>query len=348
MDDIELRFPHLKDLPAMLDDSIHSTPDRIPNSIRRTATIDMVWPGGVGTPLHLIGRARDLLTTTTGEPKVLEQARMRAEIDATRTINRIEADPERAGIEQLVGARGGRELRAAIDRALPSEREAATPLHLLLDDIAGTSLIAGYAWSQTDFETDWGMANDQTETSAFSESDFGQRKGKVICSGLRPNGLADTLYRHDGHMDDALVPAGDIRTPGDPHGWHEFEPDPDVGMRRHRRIDLWHEDGVLAVESFFRDICWDPDGVQQALHEYSVRAEVDPTNHTLVSVKATPRVLPFPECQWAAAHAQQLVGMRASNFRTTVQETLVGLKACTHLNDMLRCLAEVPALAARL
>jgi hypothetical protein len=34
------------------------------------------------------------------------------------------------------------------------------------------------------------------------------------------------------------------------------------------------------------------------------------------------------------------------SFRTDVQSTLTELQACTHLNDMLRCLAEVPALAA--
>jgi hypothetical protein len=33
-------------------------------------------------------------------------------------------------------------------------------------------------------------------------------------------------------------------------------------------------------------------------------------------------------------------------FRADVQTTLTELQACTHLNDMLRGLAEVPALAA--
>ncbi|MCH2173518.1 DUF2889 domain-containing protein, partial [Myxococcota bacterium] len=138
------------------------------------------------------------------------------------------------------------------------------------------------------------------------------------------------------------------RTPDDPHGWHELAPAPEVGMRRHRRIDLWRENGLLRVDSFFRDICWDPDGSQQALHEYTVRAEIDSADLTLISVVVTPRVLPFPECQWAAPHAKQLAGKPVASFRTSVQETLVELEACTHLNDMLRCLAEVPSLAARL
>jgi hypothetical protein len=37
-----------------------------------------------------------------------------------------------------------------------------------------------------------------------------------------------------------------------------------------------------------------------------------------------------------------------SSFRTRVQQTLTELRACTHLNDMLRSLAEVPALAGSL
>ena len=51
---------------------------------------------------------------------------------------------------------------------------------------------------------------------------------------------------------------------------------------------------------------------------------------------------PFPECQWAPEHVVLLIGQPvASFFRTDVQTTLTELQACTHLNDMLRCLAEV-------
>ena len=37
-----------------------------------------------------------------------------------------------------------------------------------------------------------------------------------------------------------------------------------------------------------------------------------------------------------------------TSFRSTVQRTLTELHACTHLNDMLRSLAEVPALVKAL
>jgi hypothetical protein len=117
-------------------------------------------------------------------------------------------------------------------------------------------------------------------------------------------------------------------------------------MRRHRRIDVTPTDDVLEIDAFFRDSYWEPDGTEMALHEYDVVATVDATDLTLRSVHATPRVLPFPECQWAPEHAVRMVGRPVLGFRTDVQATLTELQACTHLNDMLRCLAEVPALAA--
>jgi len=309
--------------------------------VRRTSTIDMVWPGGFGTPLHLVGRARDLLTPLAGEPRILAEAEMRVGMAQYRTVSSIEVTPHRAGIAGLLGAVGGSELRSAIDRALPGEREAATPLHLLLDDVAGASLISGFAWSRARPELREAL---RREVATQGGPIASMRKGKVICSGLRPNGWADTHWKHEMNPGHGVVPAGELCLSDDPLAWHAFPPDPEVGMRRHRRIDVWRKDGMLVVDAFFRDACWEPDGTQLALHEYSVAAEVAASDLTLVTVETTPRALPFPECRWAAPNAERLVGMPVKQFRTTVQETLTQLEACTHLNDMLRCLAEVPAL----
>jgi hypothetical protein len=343
--EIEQRFPHLAGLPATLDDSTSGTPERRPGSVRRTSTIDMVWPDGFGTPLQLVGRSRDLLTPASGNPRVVDEASMRAGIDSERTITSIDTAPQREGAQGLIGSKGGAELRGAIDRALPGEREAATPLHLLLDDIAGASLIAGFAWSRSRPEFRELMSGARRPPGA---PELGIRKGKVICSGLRPDGWMDTLRRNEIFPHHGVVPAGDVFSAEDPLAWHELPPAPEVGMRRHRRIDVWRENGSLRIDAFFRDACWEPDGSQAALHEYTVLADVDAARHTLRSVEPTPRVLPFPECKWAAPHASLLEGKPVSEFRTQVQQTLTELQACTHLNDMLRCLAEVPSLAAHL
>ena len=184
MSELISSFPHLAELPPTLDDTVHGTPERRPGSLRRTSTIDMTWPGGIGTPLHLVGRSRDLLTPVEGEPRTLGEASMRAQMEQLRTVASIEVSPQREGIQSLVGAVGGSELRAAIDRAVPRERESASPLHVLLDDIAGTSLIAGYAWSRTP-EARKMLSGGGPKRGPTGES-FGMRKGKIICSGLRP------------------------------------------------------------------------------------------------------------------------------------------------------------------
>jgi hypothetical protein len=223
---------------------------------------------------------------------------------------------------------------------LPGERAAATPLHLLLDDIAGTSLIAGFVWTRH---------LGPEEFAAMRRSappGFGERKGRIICSGLRPGGSAQQAFAGEIESVHAIRTAGALVTDADEHAWHEFPARPVVAMRRHRRIDVTPVDGVLEIDSFFRDSYWEPDGTEMALHEYNVAASVDAESLTLVAVEATPRVLPFPECQWAPEHARLLVGRPVQTFRTDVQTTLTELQACTHLNDMLRCLAEVPALAA--
>jgi hypothetical protein len=336
-------MPHLSGLPPNLDDSVTGTPARRPGSVRRTSTIDMVWPGGYGSPLHLDGRARDLLTPVSGPPFVLNEATMMVEIPGSRTIGAISVTPERAGIDGLVGAVGGSDLRRAIDQVLPGEREAATPLYFLLDDIAGTSLIAGFAWTRSRPEMRARMSGGGADRGAMART-FGVRKGRVICSGLRPHGWADTHRIYEQDPKHAVRPAGDITSPGDPFAWHAIPPDPDVGLRRHRRIDVWPDARVLKVDAFFRDSCWDPDGAQMALHEYTIVADVDPRDLTLVSIVATPRVLPFPECQLAAPYPEELKGLPVSNFRATVPQTLTEVHACTHLNDMLRNLAEVPSL----
>ena len=65
-------------LPEPLDDSQTGTPARQAGSVRRTSSIDMVWPGGFGTSVHLVGRARDLVTTGAGEAVVVAEAEMLA------------------------------------------------------------------------------------------------------------------------------------------------------------------------------------------------------------------------------------------------------------------------------
>jgi hypothetical protein len=338
--------------PEPPDASVVGTPERRPGSVRRTAGINIVWPAGWGSPMEQRGRCRDLLTPTVGEPVVLAEAGMRARVGDGRTVQEIEAWPvTRGDVTRLVGAQGGSRFRSAIDEALPGEREAGTPLYFLLDDIAGCSLIGGFAWSR--HREGWGagaaearqlMTAAAAGAAQRAPEPLGMRKGKIICSGLRPGGYNE-MTREAGIMDNHYVrPAGDLSSE-DPWAWHEIEPPAAVMLRRRRRVDVWLEGDVVAVDAHFRDAVWDPDGAEMALHEYTLAAHVDRETRQVTDIAAQPRVLPFPECPGAAAHVDQLVGMQVGGFRTSVQDTLRELEACTHLNDMLRCLAEVHALA---
>jgi hypothetical protein len=59
-------------------------------------------------------------------------------------------------------------------------------------------------------------------------------------------------------------------------------------------------------------------------------------------------VLPYGECPLAVTHVAALTGLPLRDLRGAVLERLRGPLGCTHLNDMLRALAAVPALARQL
>ncbi len=314
---------------------------RRPASIRRTSTIDTVWPDGRAGNMQMVGRARDAVTPAAGgAPMVCAEDVFVARLRWDRTIVEIETQPGRAEIQRLVGERGGGHLRVAVDEVLPDERRQATPLHLLLDDVSGASLVAGWAWSR--WITDWG----QVASSGPTPSRPPRRKMEGICTGFRPGSSA---LNTDGTPSarQSFARVEDLRRPDDPQGWHEFTLQTGVGMRRARRIDVWL-DGVIRIDSAFQDSATDPQGGRTAVHEYRLTATADPDSLKLLSLTAEPRVLPFAECPAAAVNAQRMVGATLPDLREKVLADLRGVAGCTHLNDALRALAEVPALADRL
>ena len=119
-------------------------------------------------------------------------------------------------------------------------------------------------------------------------------------------------------------------------------------MRRARRIDVWAEGAELGIDAMFRDSCWDPDGAEVVVHEYQIAGVADRATGTLLSVDAVPRVLPYAECPGAAPNASWMAGTDLRTMRTEVLQRLRATDCCTHLNDGLRSLAEVPVLAASL
>ncbi len=119
-------------------------------------------------------------------------------------------------------------------------------------------------------------------------------------------------------------------------------------MRRARRIDVWLDDRVR-IDVGFQDSATSPTGADRvAVHEYQVSATADPETFELLSVEVDPRVLPYGECPGASPNAVRMVGADLAGFRLGVLETLPGILGCTHLNDVLRSMADVPRLAIQL
>jgi hypothetical protein len=94
----------------------------------------------------------------------------------------------------------------------------------------------------------------------------------------------------------------------------------------------------------FQDSATKPDGGREALHEYTISARVDANTLRIVSITAQPRVLPWPECPGATRALSRLEGEPLADLRQLVLERLRGTAGCTHLNDALRSLSEVPHL----
>ena len=300
--------------------------------------MDLTWPQGWGTPLHVHGRARDLLTPVDGAPVVLAQASFDAKVAADRTVTALTVDPPHEGAGGLVGAQGGGGFRRRLAEVLPEQVERGTPLHLLLDDVPGGTLIAGFAWSRWPEE---GAALARSRAAA-------SRKMIGICSGFRPGSSALTADGTPQHARHNVVPVPPLADAGDPWSWHDLPDLPAVALRRARRIDVWQDGPDLVVDAMFRDSTLEPDGTPVGVHEYQLDAVADAATGALRSLTAEPRVLPFPECPGAAPNAARLIGLPLTTLRREVLERLRSVDGCTHLNDALRSLAEAPVLARAL
>jgi len=98
------------------------------------------------------------------------------------------------------------------------------------------------------------------------------------------------------------------------------------------------------ADVFFRDSHVDGDGIETIVHEYSVSVTVDGATRTIASIGANADVLPWQECPAAIGSAARLAGMPLTDLRPWVRETFVGTTTCTHLNDVLRGLADLDQL----
>jgi hypothetical protein len=312
-------------------------PPRLPGSIRRTTSIDSDWPDGQGQPWEMIGRGRDLLTPMLGEPVELAAASFRLIASPARAIMELGTSPEHPRAQELVGVRSGAASRTALGEKMGDLR--GTPLFQLLDDFAGASLVAGWIWSR------W---RDEPNDARL---DFGpERRARMInvCTGFAEGSSSLLDVAAPGAVMASSTAVGPLENPDDPLGWHMMARQHGPQMRRARRIDLWREGAVIKVDAAFQDSGSARDGGRVAIHEYRVYADVDAERGALLALESQPLILPYRECPGASIEAARMIGQPLEKFRTAVIETLPATLGCTHLNDVLRALADVPALAEML
>ncbi len=323
-----------------------NTIPRRPNSVRRTSTVDLRWPGEIGSELRGFGRARDLGSGADGAVTELGSAEFHVELDPmTREVRSLDSTPPRPALQRLVGLRSG--WRSTMAEAIPEDVAAGSPLYQALDDLSGANVVTSAVFvallEPDDLEARFGHAKVATNTClGFAE---GTSAHDLQLSVDRAVPLsAPTVRRAD--PDDA--PSDHGAHHDDPHAWHEL-PEWDAPFtRRARRIDVWRDDQALHVDSWFRDTRHIPGREIAVIHEYRVIAQADPVTAELRSAQAIPGTLPYWECPQAVGNLDRLIGMPLPALRRNVFRELRGTLGCTHLNDSMRALTDAPALLEHL
>jgi hypothetical protein len=289
-------------------------------------------------PVYLNGRARDLWTAADGTATEFGSATLSATIELiARVVRHIEVTPPVAAMSRLAGAPAMSGFRAAADKAAPELRQARDLRYTLLDDVPVATLISGHALSASN------LLGDVAKSGYLPVADQ--------CAGFATGGLLLTSFEAGDPVIVTGPEAPDLdhdEHQGDPWAWHHLAALPRHGMRRRRRIDI-HEAsaGRVGIDAMFRDTYVRSDGVETIIHEYTLDAVVDADTGVIVDSRAIPRVLPWQECPGAVASAERITGMTLRELHFRVRQELFGTNTCTHLNDLLRSVADAEALMAR-
>jgi hypothetical protein len=330
-----------------------SLPEPAPGTVRRTVSLEISPDPDWSAGLRVTASARDLLVEA-GRSVILRAARMGVTIDTATRVTGIESGLPVAVTDPLIGAAavgGFRARLAALDGLDPSSLESA-----VLDELPTVRLISGYArmieligLTGADGVAEAAEAVGGPGLTALRS--LRERRSPMVgvCAGWAPGATADTRVAGGVPVMNGTPSAAALAsmTP-----YFHTEPDPRPrSMRRRRILDVTARGSGYEVFEYYRDSHFDPGLREGALHEYEVHARVAPDEehtaggYTLERVDVVPHALPFGECPLAAPNAADLLGARLTEITGTVRERLTGTRSCTHLNDTLRFLRYVPALA---
>ena len=333
MSSTDLSTPHFGSHPLHgIHEPTQSTPPRRPGSVRRTSSIDITRDPGSLDPVYLLGRARDLSTARDGTAAEVGQARMQATVEMiARVIQHIDFEPRVSGM-RLVGAPAMSGFRAAVDKTAPELRQRRDLRYTLLDDVPVATLISGHALSAS------GALGNVAKSGYLPVADQ--------CAGFVTGGLLMSSFEAGDPVVVTGPEAADLRDPHDPLAWHDMPALPLHGMRRRRRLDVLSngDSPEVLIDAMFRDTYVRADGNETIVHEYTLDASVDLDTGIILRAEAVPRVLPWQECPGAVDSATRIAGMRLDELHFQVRQELCGTSTCTHLNDLLRSIADTEAL----
>src|SRR5579883_281036 len=322
---------------------VTGTPLRPRGSLRRTTTLDSSFPDGPDAPIRLDLRARDLRTGADGTSTVSGEVRVEMRVANPGGVLEVHADPPEPRLARLVGSSPVAGWRRKVADLLDDPAAGGSVLYLVLDALPAWMGLASFGLvdlPRTDGLPAFARARPGRQVDPGSRVD--------LCAGWQAGGtLLELMAAGRSGTEFARPVAPPLEDPDDPLAWHAVEPLPPYGARRRRRIDLVAGD-PLAVDAMFRDTAADAAGHERVLHEYTVRATLDPASLEIVDADALPRVLPYRECPEAATSAARLAGTDVRAMRRFVSRELRGVSTCTHLNELYRTFADLGALAAQL
>jgi len=315
-----------------------ATPEPARRSMRRTWSIDMLFPAGLEGDVVADVRGRDLRTDADGTAVVVDELAIVMDIDrSTGAIAAVDATRASAPLDALQGVcvRGG--LGRRLSELFAQDAACRSLCFAALEDLRGAQLVSGYGHL---LEGIIPPTREIADHAVNAQSD--------ICIGWAADGPFIGTTRTQGHIPVPRGPAAPDIGSDERSGWHDMAPLPPQAVRRRRRIDVLDRQrgGELRAQEHFRDSYAGANG-EQVMHEYLVDAIFDDDGR-LTSIDVDPRVLPWKECPGAAASAQQLVGIALEDLAAHVRSELVGATTCTHLNSTLRTLADVRTLARSL
>jgi hypothetical protein len=315
-------------------------------SVRRVMYLDYDWIDLTDVRVH--GSARDEVTGPDGAVTI-DSSSVLDIVTSGGLVSELVSDPAELDVSRLVG----QPLRTGFRARVREQYDAGgRPLGLLLDDVSGALIAAGYVHA---FEGSYGAGRaagpnpskgasriERDETpKGFHQAD--------LCSGWRSDGTMMVAIRAGEPL--PFQPTAPVSER--PHGanW-PARPIPAPGLRRHRRMDVVADtlegEAVWRVDAWFRDTHRTRSGACGALHEYTVHLVARASDHEVIDVHAIAHALPWDECPAAGEMVGKLGGTCLDDLRAAVPKVLRGIESCTHLTNELRELADVPYLASLL